>query len=251
MKHQLTILTAAVAALAILPSPSHANERSFTYTYEVTTNPKGSIEYEQWATWEATRGVERMNEFKFREELEFGLTDHLQLGLYLSDWSVVNTPGSTEAKWEDAGAEFIWNLSNPTTDFLGSALYLETRLGDEQFALEGKVLLQKNFGQLIVAYNAVYEAEWEGPNYDERGGAVEQNLGISYELSPHFSLGAEVFHAMEMEDFKIHGKSALYAGPVASVKYGNWFATTTVLFQTTDREEQPDVQTRLIFGIHF
>src|SRR6185369_12200868 len=173
---------------------------------------------------------------------EFGLTDHLQLGLYLSDWSVENTPGHTEAKWEDAGAEFIWNLSNPTTDFLGSALYLETRLGDEQFALEGKLLLQKNFGPFIVAYNAVYEAEWEGRNYDERGGAVEQNLGVSYEISPHFSVGAELFHAMEMEDFEIKGKSALYAGPVASVKYGNWFATTTVLFQTTDRDEQPDVQ---------
>lgn len=251
MKHQLTILTAAVAALAILPTTTRATERSFTFTYEVTTNPKGSIEYEQWATWEATRGAERINEFKFREELEFGLTDHLQLGLYLSDWSVEHTAGHTDTKWEDAGAEFIWNLSNPTTDFLGSALYLETRLGDEQFALEGKILLQKNFGKFIVAYNGVYEAEWEGPDYDERGGAVEQNVGVSYEFTPHFSAGVELFHAMELDDFSVKGKGALYAGPVASVKYGKWFATTTVLFQTTDREEEPDVQTRLIFGIRF
>ncbi len=242
---------AAMAVLGLLANTTQAGDRRFTYTYEATTATKGSVEYEQWMTWEATRGSERVNEFKFREELEFGLTEHLQLGLYLSDWSIVNTPGHTDSIWEDAGAEVIWNLSNPTTDFIGSALYLETRLGDEQFALEGKVLLQKNFGPWVVAYNAVYEAEWEGPNYDERGGAVEQNLGVSYEFTPHFSAGVEVFHAMEMEDFSIKGKSAVYAGPVASVKYGNWFATTTVLLQTTDIDEQPDVQTRLIFGIHF
>jgi hypothetical protein len=145
----------------------------------------------------------------------------------------------------------IWNLSNPTTDFLGSALYGEVRLGDEIFALEGKLLLQKNFGPWVIAYNAVVEAEWEGEDYEEQVGVFEQTLGVSYQVSPHFTVGAELLHEVEFENWEDAGDHVLYAGPNASVRYGNWFATTTVLFQTTGIDEEPDVQTRLIFGIHF
>jgi hypothetical protein len=251
MKSILTTSLAVFAAFGLLSTKSEAGERRFTFTYEATTAPKGSIEFEQWVTWKATRGSENVNQFDFRHELEFGLTDHLQLGVYLSDWTVEHTAGKTKADWEDAGSELIWNLSNPTTDFLGSALYGEVRVGDEVFALEGKLLLQKNFGPWVIAYNAVVEAEWEGKDYDEKVGVFEQNLGVSYQVSPHFTVGAELFHGVEFADWGAAGDHALYAGPNASIRYGNWFATTTVLFQTTGIDEEPDVQTRLIFGVHF
>ena len=252
MKISQLLIPVALAATILISTPVSAGERRFTYTYEATTAPKGTIELENWVTWKASRGSGgNANQFDFRHELEFGITDRLQLGLYLSDWSVTRSGGKTESVWKNVGAEFIYNLSNPTTDFLGSALYLETKLGDELFALEGKLLLQKNFGPWVVAYNASLEAEWEGPDYDEQVGEFQQTLGVSYQVSPRFTVGAEMLHEVVFENWGDAGDHALYVGPNASVRFGRAYATATVLFQASDLDDEPDVQSRLIFGFQF
>ena len=246
-----SILTAC-AALGLLGSALdlQAGERRFTYTYEATTAPKNSVELETWVTWKATRGGEdHGNQFDFRHELEIGVTDRLQLGLYLSDWSINESRGHTEADWTNVGAELIYNLSNPTTDFLGSALYFEVKAGDEEFALEGKILLQKNFGPWIVAYNAIVEAEWEGNDFDEEVGVFEQTLGVSYQISPKFSVGVEALHEIEFENWEEAGDPVVYVGPNASWRSGRVFATATGLLQATDIDEKPHVQKRLILGV--
>ena len=248
-----TILTSCAAALvfAALPQDAQAGERRFAYTYEVTTSPKNSVEFENWVTWKARRGSDKTDRFDFRHELEIGLTDSLQLGLYLSDWRVERKGGHTEADWRNFGGELIWNLSNPTTDFLGSALYGEVKAGDELFVLEGKLLLQKNFGPWIVAYNAIFEAEWEGVDLEEQVGVFEQTLGISYQVTPSFTVGAEVLHEVEFAEYEEAGDHVVYVGPNASYRFGKCFATATVLFETTGVEGEFDVQSRLIFGFSF
>jgi len=68
---------------------AEAGERRFTYVYEATTAAKGEIEIENWVTWKTQREeASRGNTFDFRHEIEFGLTDKLQLGVYVADWSV-------------------------------------------------------------------------------------------------------------------------------------------------------------------
>ena len=65
---------------------------------------------------------------------------------------------------------------------IGSALYGEAKLGDQLFKLEGKLLLQKNFGPIVLAYNAGIEAEWEGAEwgqFDEESGEFMESFGIS------------------------------------------------------------------------
>ncbi len=239
----------ATSALSLVPGTATASERRFVYSYETTTSAKGTIELEQWVTWKAGDDSDK---FDFRTELEFALTDHVQLGLYLSDWSLTRASGGdTETDWKNAGLEVIWNLTNPTTDAIGSALYGEVKLGEEIFALEGKLLLQKNFGPFTIAYNAVIEAEWEGDDYSEQVGEWANTLGLSYQLSPNFLVGVEVVHEVEFEGWKSAGQHAVYAGPNASVRFGNFFATAAVLFQTTGIADEPDVQTRLIAGFHF
>jgi len=251
MTTKAILTTCAAAAFLGSALSIQAGDRRFTYTYEATTAPKGAVELENWVTWKATRGSKKKNQFDFRHELEFGLTDRLQLGLYLSDWSIVNEHSHTEANWKNFAAEVIYNLSNPTTDFLGSALYAEVKAGDEIFALEGKLILQKNFGPWIIAYNGIVEAEWEGPDYEEEIGVFEQTLGISYQVSPKFSVGVEALHEIEFEEWEESGDSVVYVGPNASWRSGRYFTTATVLFQATDIDGEPDVQSRLIFGIHF
>ena len=240
-----------IAAFSALATTAFAGDRKFTYSYDATTAPKGSVEFEQWITWKADRSGGTKNRFDFRHEVEIGLTDRLQLGLYLSDWSVTRENGTTKSVWNDAAVEMIYNLSNPTTDLLGSAIYGEVKLGDELFVLEAKLLLQKNVGPWTFVYNAVVEAEWEGADYEEEIGVFEQTLGISYDLSPSFSLGVEAKHELEYEGWSGSADSAVYVGPVAAWRTQGFFIAGTVLFQASELDSEADVQTRVIFGFDF
>ena len=123
-----------------------AGGRRFTYVYEATTAGLGSIELENWITWSTSPLEERrFNAVDFRHELEFGVTEHLQAGLYLADWSYREDPGANEHgfRYQTSAIELIYNLTNPTTDLLGLALYGEVRAGPEEVELESKVILQK------------------------------------------------------------------------------------------------------------
>lgn len=236
-----------------------AGERRFTYVYEATTAAKGEVEIENWVTWKTQReGGSRGNTFDFRHEIEFGLTDRLQLGVYVADWRVLDKVAGGEdgahAVYQDSAVELIYNLTNPVTDFLGSAVYAELKLGDQKLEVEGKVILQKNFGPFVLAYNATLEAEWEGERFgyfNERKGTFEQTLGVSYQFSPYFLLGGEFLHEIEFSDWAEAGDSIVYAGPNASFRYDRFYVTTTALVQATGLSEEPDFQLRTIFGFHF
>ncbi|MEO7931972.1 MAG: hypothetical protein ABIT76_02330 [Chthoniobacterales bacterium] len=235
-----------LAALFLIASPADAGQRKFAFSYESTTSPQGAVELENWVTWKHD-GADG-NAFEFRHELEFGVTDRLQLGIYLADWSYSDAVG---AVYEHSGVEAIYNLTNPTTDFLGSAVYLEVVGGNDVAEVEGKLLLQKNVGPLVVAYNLVLEGKWEGENLDEREGEFAQTLGVSYELNPHFSIGVEAFHEIPLPDWKSGEDSIVFAGPNASVRFGRFFVTAACLAQLTDIEGEPDWENRMIVGFDF
>ncbi len=249
----LTIVTAAFA----LTLPASAIERRFAFTYETTTQAKGAIELENWVTWRHrdVEGGKDSDVFRFRHEIEYGLTDRLQLGLYLFDWQYDDQDSEGhEARWQASGIELIYSLTNPTTDFLGSAIYGEVLVGEDSLKLEGKLLLQKNFGPLRVAYNAIIEGEWEGGkfgDFEERTGEIAQTLGVSYDFNKRFSVGAELLHEIELPEWEEAEDSVVYAGPNASVRFGRAFATVTALFQVTDNQGEPDSQVRLLTGFDF
>ena len=250
------LLALAAASLAATLT-AIAGERRFTYTYETTTSPQGAVELENWVTWrhQNVKDGKDADVFRFRHELEFGITDRLQLGLYLFDWQYDDQDSEGhEARWQESGVELIYSLTNPTTDFLGSALYGEVLIGEHSLELEGKLILQKNFGPLRVAYNAIIEAEWEGEkfgDFEERNGELAQTLGVSYDLAKRFSVGAEVLHEVELPEWEEASDSVVYAGPNISARFGRVFVTATALFQVTDIEGEPDAQVRVITGFDF
>jgi len=220
--------------------------------YEATTSAKGSLELEHWVTWKTAKETNRdFDRFDFRYEIEYGVTENFQLGIYLSDWRYEEnrSEGKHRGDWRDFAVEGILSLKNPATEPLGLALYGELKFGDELFEAEGKIILQKNMGRFVAAYNATIEAEWEGHNYDEDNGKFEQALGISYQFSPRFLAGIELLHEIEMPDWRgASGKGQLYLGPNFSYRTRSWWATLTPLFQVSDVEDEPDFQMRLIVG---
>ena len=75
-------------------SIARADEAIFAWTYTTDLLPKGRWEFEQWMTarWKKEHGT--YNVFDFREELEYGLTDNLQIALYLNHHYVDANDGS-------------------------------------------------------------------------------------------------------------------------------------------------------------
>jgi hypothetical protein len=240
-------LTAA-AVCFVLPKAG-AHPRRFAYNYDVLTMPKGGVEFEQWATW---KHYDQRERFEFRSELELGLTDHDQLSFYLSDWRHTdNDEGADETEWRTAGVSWVHNFTDPTTAPLGVATYLETLLGPEKFVLEGKLLLQKNIGAWSFVYNGVLEAEWEGADYGEEMGVIENIAGISYQVAPSFSVGVEALHEVEFEGWSDAGDHVVYAGPNVAWRSGDFSAVLAGLWQATDVEGEPDFQLRVIAAIDF
>jgi hypothetical protein len=245
--------TSTLLALLNITISAYAGERHFANVYETTTAAKGEIELENWVTWETRRGNgDNTNLWKFRHELEFGITDRFQVGLYLANWNLTsNTNQKVRTAYESASAEFIYRLSDPTTDPLGSALYLEVEGGHDIFALEGKLLLQKNIGRWTIAWNGVLESEWEGHGLNERVFNLEQTFGVSYEITPKFSAGAELVHEVSFDDTSKAGPNILFAGPNVSWRFKRGYITAATLFQCTNVLDEPEIQTRVIFGITF
>jgi len=248
------VLLAVVAALALIPGgDAVAGERRFTFVYEATTLPAGAIEYEQWFTWKTDKDDDgSFDRVDIRHEFEFGVTDDLQLGLYISDWRVQRGDSVDDgAEWRNVAVETIYAMTDPVTDPLGSALYGEIKLGDELFVLEGKIILQKNLGKWVFGWNGTIEAEWEGSSFSEDKGEFEQSLGGSYQFTPKLLAGFELLHEIEYADWSDWQDHVLYLGPNLSYRSENWWITATPLFQVTDVGSEANVVLRLIFGVDF
>jgi hypothetical protein len=249
-------LRLSILLLSILSAASaFGGVRRFTYVYEATTSAPGGFDLENWVTWRThTPDDHDFDQVDFRHELEFGITDRLQLAVYLADWiyqdgSQVESDGFA---YSDSALEVIYNFSNPVIDPIGLSIYQEVKVGDQLVEWESKLIAQKNFGPLIVAYNATLEAVWEGEGFAEREGELQQALGLSYEISPRLSIGLELVQELVFPEWKDDDRATnFFAGPNVSVRAGRAFVTVTALAQAPQTTDEPDFQLRTIFGVAF
>jgi hypothetical protein len=226
----------------LLPSICLAGARHFTFIYEAPTSPPGSFEIENYATTRFTNGF---TEAVFRNELEIGISEHFQASIYFANWNYTR-----RFHYDTASIEVIHNLTNPVTDPIGISLYQEISGGRRAFESETKLIAQKNFGPLILAYNLTLEAEWEDESLREHNGEIQQAFGASYELSPRVSVGAEMLHEVLLPAWhSSEAENNFFIGPNVSYRGNRWFATVTALAQTTHTEGEADYQVRVIFGV--
>ena len=243
-----------LALLASQPFAAADGGRKFAYTYEATTEAQGDIGLETWVTWKHHRGPGRVDEFDFRHELEWGVTNRLTMGLYLANWNYTSTPEARTARYASSSLELIYSLTDPATSWLGTALYGEVTVGDTETEIEGKLLLQKNLGRFTLAANVYVEARWSGENLshqNQRDGEINETLGVSYRVGQHLSVGAELLNENHLPDWGRPETAFCSAGPNVTVRCHRAFATVTALFRLTNNPDEPNVQTRLIFGYEF
>jgi len=229
--------------LASVPTLVWGNERKFGYTYETSVLPIGAREIELWNTFRNDRGYfyRRMDQ---RIEYEFGVGSNLMSALYLNySWRLEDANGSAPGGSAVASSslsisnEWKYKILDRVADPVGLGLYGEVTLGLDEFEFEGKLLVDKQIGKWLLAFNAVAENEWEteftaGETETSSEVVAEFDLGIAYAPHPQWSLGLEVRNHNEI----VKGDwehSALFAGPVVSYSAESWWATLTVLPQIT------------------
>ena len=133
-------------------------------------------------------------------EYEVGITDRLELGLYVT-W--VPTPGdsvaSTATMTEGNGLKqrLRWVFAAPGEWPVDVGVYGEVVENDREIELEGKILLQRRLGRLRIATNLVseYELYYSGGARDV---VLAPTLGATYEVSPSLHLGVEGWMRVEL-----------------------------------------------------
>lgn len=258
--HRLLTALAATAALA-LPAV-HADENFFGYTYAAETLPKGKFEAYSWTTARLGKGLGNYAGFDFKQELEYGITDRLQVSLYFNERYHSYAGGSIE---DDDGAAkrlhrfaydgnqlaFKYNVLSPYKDAVGLAFYVEPGYsliekgpGDKvlEWELETKVILQKNFfdDQLITALNLTTEFAWGRPR--PAGGESfdgemvwEATGGACYRVAPKWFVGVEARYETAFPNMDLNSQEswAFFAGPAVHYGGARWWATLTWLPQIT------------------
>lgn len=246
-----SVLTLAGLLLAVA-APAHGGSRRFAYSYETTTMAAGAMELETWATWKTDPADDAdFERFDFRHEFEYGLTDRLQLAFYFLDWRYQETgdEGGTTT-FRDVAVEAIYNLTNPNTSAFGSALYGEIKGSGDFIELEGKLLLQKNYGDWMLVYNIGGEVAWEN-NYEDDEAELMQSAGVAYQINPSWSVGAEILHEIAVPDVEHIGDSGVFLGPNVSWRNERVSVTMAGLWQVTQLAGEPDFQLRTLFSIDF
>ncbi len=243
-----------ILCMSILPAASSlGGVRHFTYLYEAPTSAPGNVELENTVTWARTNNADgHFNDVGVREELEIGITNHFQIGIYPFDWAYHRGGNNNEVSYDGGAVELIYNLTNPVVDPVGISLYEEISAGRQHFELESKLIAQKNFGRWILDYNATLEAKWAEQGLHEHDGELQQALGASYEITPRVSVGVELLHEFIFPEWRDAEKIRnVFVGPNVSYRCGNWFATVTGLAQATNTADEADFQLRTIFGFAF
>lgn len=228
-----------LCAAALSLGTALATERSFTYTYEPETMPKGGMEYEQWVTLRAGRntavGQQDYNRWELRHELEYGVTDNYTLSLYFNEslehfHDPVEQRSHSRFHFDGVSLENKYLVLNPAEKPVGLALYLEPRFAGDEAELEQKIILGQRYGDWKWAFNLTHATEWFDDLHQTEG-EVEASLGITRALGTHWSLGLEARDHNELPDYSLWENTALYIGPVLAYKQEKWWAALTVMPQ--------------------
>jgi hypothetical protein len=247
---QITIRTfALVFAMCVLAGSADANRRHFAYTYESPVLPSASREIEIWNTLRTDKGVYYRG-IDHRMELEWGLGSGLQSSLYLNmsqEGGADGLGGFFKTSEFSFANEWKLNLTNPYADVVGSALYAEWTVEGDATELEGKLILDKQIGDILVAGNATYEHEFPALGVFKKN-SVEATLGVAYLASDALSIGIEArHHTVTLDEGSF---PAFFVGPSITYAGKNWWAAATVMPQIGIGSKQSDTGSALDLAEH-
>ena len=248
----LAVGVAYVGASALGGGEARANPRPLPFTYQSETLPTGAVEVEQFVDLVPVRIVPASGNAKVgwylasqdQTEFEVGLTDRLELSLYLT---YVPQPSSNEAQSvpqlpEGNGVKqrVRYRLADPQAWPVDVALYGELSENEREIEVEAKIILQRRVGRVRFITNLWAEDEFYFNGVREW--VLNPTAGVTAELSPRYHLGAEAW--MRAED-QVAGpggrgfvvKPHVYIGPAFMMNFGRLWWSNGIYLQVTNLGE--------------
>jgi hypothetical protein len=230
---------AALSALVALALPTlvartaQASPAPLPFTYIYETLPAGETELELYTDLtplkleNANAAIGKYLVPQFQSEIEYGLTDRLELGLYLvlvpSDFSGFMPPPST---MEGTGVKqrLRYRFADAGRWPIDVAVYGELVENAREIEFEGKVILQRRVGPFRIAANAWAEREYYFSG--QREWVLNPAAGIVLERWITAQPGIEYWMHGELND---HGSWNLvpqhYLGPTVLLQLGKiWWS---------------------------
>jgi len=260
----------ALIALILITGNAFSQDRSFARTYNSTVLSKGSIDLEFWHTSRLGHRNEFFHGQDQRMEIEFGLGKNLQTAFYFNRFqktgidSFNNNTTSGEIGFSN---EWKWKMSDPINNKIGSALYAEIGWKGDEIELETKLILDKQIGSNIFAFNLVaeFEAEIQRENGDTKTKFEETPIELDFaymrNLSTKMGIGVEVVNHNDINKDNGWENSVWYAGPTFTFRNNKWFLIANFLPQLFNGhktvyfpdkrvlDEHEKFEGRLLFGI--
>jgi hypothetical protein len=198
---------AALASLLVLVAArvASANPRPLPMTYTTDTQPAGGAELELFVDMIPLRALSPTTTQEtsylasaFQLELEIGIAERLELGLYATFVPSFGDQLSNTAQFPGAGNGMKQRLRytlNPEPDSIpiigNAAVYFELAENEREIEIEGKLLLETRLDRVRVAANLSleYELYFSG----QREWVLNPSAGASYEITPRYHVGLDGF----------------------------------------------------------
>jgi hypothetical protein len=243
-----TLPCALTVAFVAWAGAAGANPRPLPFSYQHEQIAKGAAELEQYVDLtpararDASSGDPRWYGLtQFATEFEYGLTDRLELGLYVT-YAPAASSGLTDIPSPPDGngmkQRLRFKLAETGEWPIDVSLYGETVENEREFELEAKVILQRRFGMARLIANASAEQEFY---YDGKHDLVlNPSAGLTFELSPTIQPGIEWWMRAEYplenppdpRPFQLGPHH--YLGPAVLLQFGALWWTTGVYFRLSD-----------------
>ncbi len=263
-------LGASIAAIAWSTEAS-ATSRPLPFTYTYDTLGEGETELESYvdltpvkATDQSTGKDVWYTATQFQIEYEHGITDRLELGLYLAyqPESVNYVPGTAATLTEGTGFKerLKYRLLDEGDCPVDLALYGELVEYTNEFEIEAKLILQKRFGDLRIAANDWVEREFYY-SVSPQEWVLNPTVGATYQVTPAFHAGVEYWMRAEFPDTSISPRPFnigpnQFVGPALMLNFGKLWWATGVYARVNDvnRTAQPGddygpIWVRTVLGI--
>ncbi|MCS7184356.1 MAG: hypothetical protein NZ870_00275 [bacterium] len=213
--------------------------RIYPFTYPFVTTPEGDVEIEYYHTFKDKKPDETIDTVERWLELEYGITDRLDVSIYQM-WNEVG--GNVKSVGNKL--RFRYKLTENKNEFiLDPLLYLEYKLLlDKPDETEYKLILAKDIGRFNLSYNYTLEL-----SHSDRIGKWEHMhfLGFSYAISAYLRL---LMENMYIADYEGKGESNYIGGGFQHVAgSGKFWFTLGVYRGTTNFSEH--TRARLLIGI--
>jgi hypothetical protein len=268
---------------------AQADENLFGYSSSTDTLPQNAWELYQWVTYRTQKAGGTYQAIDYRTEIEYGWTNSLSQAIYfnfrqhkINGSAPLDETGNPEypdlltgVRFQGVQSAFKYNVLSAYKDPIGLSFYLEpgfsqifkiTGQEQEEYSLEVKALLQKNFMEnlmsVVVNFNLEHEVRrFKGNDLWEKELAAEATGGISYRFIPNWFGGLETRYHSEYPEYGKREHWALFLGPTVHYGAKAWWFTATILpqfkggpredGQTGHLSEHEKIEYRLKLGYNF